>query len=151
MKNNRGMTLVSVVVMIVILAIIASLYILTTTKTVREAKKVQREENISIIRSFVAKVGTQRETAGYITPADIKIYGKQLDKVFLDGIFGEHESYKMIDGSNIEDWYLLENDDLEEMGITYLDEVYYVNYHTGEVYEKEEYMNKIKSIVSPST
>ncbi len=145
MKGNRGITLVSVVVMIVILAIIASLSIITSTQTVNEAKDLQREENLVIIQSLVNRVGIQRETAGYLTPSDIKIYGKKLtEEMIAELLGGAVGSYSLLNGESIDDWYVLEQDDLEEMGVTYINESYFVNYSTGEVYTKDEFANKMK-------
>ena len=150
MKKEQGITLVSVVVMIVILAIIASLSIITSTRTVNEAKDLKKEENIVMIQAVVNRVGAKLETAGYLTPADTKIYGKRLnDSIISELIGGAGGSYSMVNGENIEDWYVLEQDDLEEMGVSYVNESYFVNYHTGEVYPKEEFANKMKgSIIS---
>ena len=147
MKKNQGMTLVSVVIMIVILAIIATLSIITTTKTVKEAKEMQKQENLVIIQSMVNQVATKYQTSGYLTPADTKIYGKRLDDSIIATICEDepgYYDYRLVDDEKIEDWFILEQDDLEEMGVTYIDGAYFANYATGEVYTSEEFSSKIK-------
>lgn len=122
MKKNQGVTLVSMIIMIIMIAIIASVSVINGTKTVKEAKEQQREQNLANVKAVVSRISIQDGTEGSLTPANHKVYGTPAGNVWT------------VEDDSLNDWYILEKNDLEEMGIEYVDETYVVNYKDNQVY-----------------
>lgn len=114
MKNQNGITLVTVVVMLVVMSIIAAISITGGVSIARNAKKNVKEENLASVRNVVNKESAKINTSGVLTPANAKKYGIE---------------DALINGQNIgTDWYYLDETVLREMGIEFADETYVVNY-----------------------
>ena len=66
-------------------------------------------------------------TAGVLTPANATLYGIKNAK--LEGTrFNDDGVQEQVIKTIGEDWYLLDDEALKEMGIEYIDEDYVVNY-----------------------
>lgn len=130
MKNNKGVTIVNMMIIIIVIIIISSVSIIGGRRLLEDSKASKMKENLSAVKSAVNSVSIKLGTAGTLTPANVKLYGKVANTV-LSG-----------DSELTDDWYVLTAADLEDMGITYLDEEYLVNYVENEVVTMKEYMEK---------
>lgn len=126
-KDEKGITLVTVIVMIIVMTIIASVSIVGGVKVLREAKEQVKEANLSEVKAVVNRESAKVVTSGVLTPANATLYGVKNAKITTvrindDGV--EEEVIKAIG----EDWYLLDSATLNDMGIEYINEDYVVNY-----------------------
>lgn len=126
MKNNEGVTLVNVLIIVVVLVILAAIPIMNGSKTIEDAKKSQKEEKVAAVKAIVNEISLKQATAGVFPPANSQIYGIPVESYLQTIEFSG-------DVSDFTDWYILEPDTLEEMGIKYDTETYAVNYTTNEV------------------
>ena len=127
MKNNKGVTLVSVVIIVIALVIIASVSIISGLDILGNSKESKIEENLAAVKTVVNQISIKQSTAGVFTPAIGTIYGKPATEV-LSG-----------DAAILSDWYILDEESLEQMGVEYIEEKYLVNYNDNEVYRMSEY------------
>lgn len=126
-KNEKGVTLVTVVVMIIVMTIIASVTIVGGVRALKEAKAQVKENNLAEVRTVVNREAAKVATAGVLTPANATLYGIKNAK--LEGTrFNDDGVQEQVIKTIGEDWYLLDDEALKEMGIEYIDEDYVVNY-----------------------
>ena len=104
MKNNKGVTLISVVVMIIVIIIISTVSIMAAPKLFTNSKKYVNAQELEAVRSAISSRKVQVDMQGTITPI-----GEQL--------VGTHSP--LIAGGQIEakDWYLLNEEALENLGV----------------------------------
>ena len=120
MKEEKGITLITVIIMIIVIAIIASLSIITTRDILRKAKENAEEENITAVRTAVQKYSARAIGSGYLSPANQTFPGIQNPSF-------THRYYDSSGVLHVEtegvgmDWYLLLEDDLEEMTLERLE------------------------------
>ncbi len=109
-KSNKGVTLIALVITIVILAIIATVAVLSGVDMSESAKFENVETSLLLIQSKI-KVLAEKYVIGEITAADL--YGDVVT-----------------DGGTYDGWYLLDQDDLYDLGVSDLDKDsgYYVQY-----------------------
>lgn len=114
MINNKGITLIALVVMVVILVIIASVTVTVSMNVVDVAKFENVETDLLLIQSK-AKVMADKKAIGEIEEEEL--YGTKQDS-------GEYEN-----------WYLLSQTELEDMGLkkAKAEDNYYVNYENDDV------------------
>lgn len=114
MINNKGITLIALVVMVVILVIIASVTVTVSMNVVDVAKFENIETDLLLIQSK-AKVMADKKAIGEIEEEEL--YGTKQDS-------GEYEN-----------WYLLSQTELEDMGLkkAKAEDNYYVNYENDDV------------------
>ena len=113
MENNRGVTLISILIIIIVLVIISSVSIIGGLDILQNSKESNKEENLAAVKSAVNEINIKIGTSGIFTPADVELYGRPAAGV-LSG--------------DTTDWYILDQDALEQMGISYANESYIVNY-----------------------
>ena len=113
-KNEKGITLIALLITVIVLMIIAGVTISVSRNLVHTAKFENAETTLLLIQSKV-KVMADKKAIGEIEEADL--YGTKQEN-------GEYEG-----------WYLLSNADLENMGIKDADAAdnYYVNYENDDV------------------
>ncbi|MBR3280326.1 MAG: hypothetical protein IKI57_00570 [Clostridia bacterium] len=116
--NNKGITLVTVVVMIIVIIIIATVSILSGTRLITNSKKLSESEILESVRSAVQRKNAEIEMQGTITPID-ENYPGQLSPIITP------------DSLECTNWYLLNDDNLEELGIKYSEGKFLVNYPKG--------------------
>ena len=122
MRKENGVTLITVVIMIIIISIISTASIIASRTIFDESKESVLEKNKFLVETAVAKYAAKAATSGVLTPANQDFPGEN-DPVF-DYVSGDTVVKKNVGN----DWYLLVEDSLEEMGITYAEENYLVNY-----------------------
>ncbi len=132
MKNERGVTLVTVIIMIVVITIIASVSIIQGVSVVKNANNQVNESNLADVKAVVARESAKFNTAGILTPANVTYYGEE--NATLTGIKYDDAGNKSNETKEIgEEWYYLDENALKEMGIEYANETYVVNYRKNVV------------------
>ncbi|MBQ6860455.1 MAG: hypothetical protein IJO08_02270 [Clostridia bacterium] len=127
MKNQRGVTLVTVVIMVVIMAIIATVSITGGVSVIHNAQDQVKERNLTDVKVIVSREAAKFGTSGVLTPVNIKYYG--LENVELAGTkYNDDGTTEDVIQKIGEDWYFLDEDSLVEMGIEFAEETYVVNY-----------------------
>lgn len=127
MIKNNGVTLISMVIIIIVLLIITSISIIGGTELLKNAKDTRNEETLSAIQAVVNRIHLKIGTAGVFTPGNSEFYGK----IATDILSGDEDILK--------DWYILERNDLEEMGIEDFEDSYIVNYKANQVVSMTTY------------
>ena len=114
MKNNKGITLIGLVITVVILVIISVVTISISTNIADLAEFETIETNLLLIQSKT-KVMADKKAIGEITEEDL---------------LGTKQNSGTYEG-----WYLLSQANLDEMGLKQAkaDDEYYVNYENDDI------------------
>lgn len=128
-KEQKGITIVSLVITIVILIIITSVTVYTSVSIIKQANLQTINTNMMLIQ---AKTKTIAEQAKF--NKDTSNYKGTL----ISDISDNQKILKLIDNGVIDDaskYYLLSNEDLQDLGLQKIDieDGYVVNYDTEEV------------------
>ncbi len=132
-KNEKGITLISLVVIIILLMILATVSIGIVVKNNKDSKVNVFQSEIRMVQNAVL----QRKTRAEITNTDYsELPGINIQKTEVQKILdkaglvlkGEEGEYKLLDKSS-----------LEELSITNCTDEYIVNYKTGEVINKNKF------------
>lgn len=127
MKKENGITLVTVIVMVIVIGIIATTSILASKTILKDSKEEVAKQNLSIVETAVSRYSAQMATSGVFSPANITLPGTK-DPI-LEHVYIDETGTQIKESENVgEDWYLLLEKDLEAIGVTYADENYLVNY-----------------------
>lgn len=128
MRKQNGVTLVTVIIMVIIISIIATTSIIASKSIFDESKESVLEKNRVLVETAVSKYAAKAGTAGVLAPANEKFPGVQNPSFEYTSI-DEETGLEIKENKNVgADWYLLLESSLEEMGITYAEENYLVNY-----------------------
>lgn len=127
MKNNSGVTLVTMILMIIIMIIIASVSIIGGRELIQNSKESKETESLTAVKSAVNNISIRLSTAGTLTPANVKLYGESAVGI-LSG-----------DSTELANWYILDESDLKELGIEYAEKKYLVNYAENKVMLLDDY------------
>lgn len=133
LKDNKGVTLVTMVMVIIVITIIASISIIGGTEIIKNARESKAKENLTAVKAFVNSIYVKQNTSGVFTPANSNYYGTPA--------FGIVSG----DADILNGWYLIDEDDLKEMGIEYVEENYLVNYKSNLVIALSEWKGKKSS------
>lgn len=143
MKNNKGVTLASIIVILVVIIIIASAGIIAGNSLFDETKtQIDDQEYATILNAIRAKK-TEVSMGGILLPADSTYIGIQ------DPVIGRDEAGQELRAGY--DWYLLEESHLKELGVENDKNNYIVNYKlevvlaTDAEYEEGSLYEKIRS------
>lgn len=127
MKKENGVTLVTVIVMVIVIGIIAVTSVLSSKAVLDESKEEAKKQNQSAVETAVSRYAAQVATSGVLSPANIILPG--IRNPMLEYIYINEEGVEVKENKNVgDDWYLLLKDSLEEIGVTYAEENYLVNY-----------------------
>lgn len=139
LRKNRGITLVSLVITIILLLIISGISITGTLRGHEETEEASEISELNMIQHAIL----ERYTKSQLTKEDLP--GTEIDKVEVEGIIEE------INSESVEDIKLkgaeykqLSKTDLEKLGITKEDDTFIVNYKTGEVINASKKITKSK-------
>lgn len=134
-RKNEGITLIVLVITIIILIIISGISI---TGTVKEQKQTQENAQIAEL-NIVQHAILERYTKSQLTKETLP--GTTIEKEQLQSIIeeikaktGEQITLK----GNETDYKQLNKTDLKNLGITQEEDIYIVNYKTGEVLNKTQ-------------
>ena len=113
-KNNKGITLIAMILTVILLIIIAGVSVSVGTNIIETTKFKALETDLLLIQSKIKKAANEK-AIGEITEEEL--YGTKQES-------GEYE-----------DWYLLSQTDLNKMGLKDLDaeDNYYVDYENDDV------------------
>lgn len=130
-RENKGITLVALVITIIVLIIISGISITGTVKNQKEA-----QENVQITElTMIQHAVLERYTKAQLTKEQLP--GAKIDKQQVETIVNEINTTA---GTNINlkgtEYFQLNNEDLKKIGITGKEDIYIVNYKTGEVINK---------------
>lgn len=127
MKEEAGITMVTVIVMVVVITIISVMSIISSKTIFKESKEEALKQNKFAVETAISKYSAKAATSGVLAPANEPLPGLQNPE--FEKISGDsEENYEMIKVGIGKDWYLLRKDELESIGVTYVDENYLVNY-----------------------
>lgn len=127
MRKEDGVTLVTVIVMIIVISIIAVTSVLSSRAIMDEAKDEAKIQNLAAVETAVSKYSAQVATSGVLSPANITLPG--IKDPILEHVYIDAGGFEVRENKNVgEDWYLLLEDSLEQIGVTYAEENYLVNY-----------------------
>ena len=141
--NNKGMTLVSVIVILIVIIIIASVGVIGGNSLFIESKEQVNEQELTAVLDAVKRKKTEVSMSGVLTPGGKNYVGIRNPVVGREG-----DGTEQLAGN---DWYLLEESHLEELGIQGNKNTYIVNYNievvlpTDAKYEEGSLYEKICS------
>lgn len=131
LRKNKGITITSLVVTIILLLIISGISITGTIRGNKETEDVTQIAELNIIQHAIL----ERYTKAQLTQESLP--GIDIEKNEVQDIIDEINS---ITGAGISlkgtEYKELSGYDLEKLGITQEDNVFIVNYKTGEVINK---------------
>lgn len=127
-RKNKGITLVALVITIILLIIISGISITGTIGNQKEAEAATQIEELNMIQQAIL----QRYTKSQLTKEELP--GTKIDKQQVETIISEINTTA---GTSINlkgtEYFQLNNEDLKKIGITGKEDIYIVNYKTGEV------------------
>ena len=127
MKKENGVTLVTVIVMIIVIGIIAVTSVLSSRDVLDESKEEAKKQNQAAVETAISRYVAQVATSGVLSPANIILPG--IKNPMLEHVYINDEGVEVKENKSVgDDWYLLLKDSLEEIGVTYVEENYLVNY-----------------------
>lgn len=141
-KNEDGITLVALAVMIIIIVVIASVTIYSGTNSIQDTKQKRLKIELDIVQHAVLEnytkykilndtkylVGTPLTSIDEIPFTRYKYLLLNIDNAFKEGALAEDKYYK------------LDTDKMEEMGLENPTFKYIVCYKTGEVMNSEVFV-----------
>lgn len=138
-RNNKGITLIALVITIVVLLIIASISIIggiEGAKTAAENKLLTELDMVqhAVLERYTKVCVTKEAVPG--TPktiTDVNIIAEGID---LKGQEYDDNEINESDIGTYKYYYELDLDDLKKLGITNAKDTYIVNYSTGEVFNE---------------
>lgn len=140
LKNQKGITLIALVVTIVVLLILAGITINMGTQSIKDS----REDTLLSELGMVQNAILQRKTKIDLTDETDEAYpGDKIDIATVNSVIAEINSQQTGEDIELKDnsegkennYYLLttSNNGLNNLGITKSENEYIVNYETGEV------------------
>ena len=138
LKNEKGITLLALVITMIILMILVGITINIGKNGITESREDAMLSELGIVQNAILQRKTKADLTGEnypgetITEANINLE-ETIEEINNNRTSGEEEiSRKDRDDSH---YYFLstENEGLEELGITNSEDAYIVNYETGEV------------------
>ena len=137
LKNQKGITLIALVVTIIVLLILAGITINMGTQSIKDS----REDTLLSELGMVQNAILQRKTKADLT--DEAYPGDKIDIATVNSVIAEINSQQTGEDIELKDnsegkennYYLLttSNNGLNNLGITKSENEYIVNYETGEV------------------
>lgn len=116
--NNKGITMVTVVVMIIVMLIIATVSIVAGNKAILEAKEYKLEQELQSVKAAVSRKKTEVNLSGSLIPIGEAYVG------IKDPVLKSTGAETIV----ATDWYLLDRENLEKLGVYETDIRYIVNY-----------------------
>lgn len=125
MKNQKGVTLFTVILTVIVALLIASTSIIVGNKLILSAREKKQQENYEAVVAAVNREIAKINSGGVISPGIHTYIGIQ------NPVVGRDASGNAIQAG--EDWYLLEPSHLAQLGVEELEDSYLVNYKLGVV------------------
>ena len=137
MREDRGATLITILIMVLIMLIIASIAIIGGKGLLHQSQDSAKQDRLMAVKAVVNDISAKYAYAGVMVPANVEIYGKPIASIA--------EFVTEFPGDIVQGWYLLEQNDLENMGVKYVDEVYVVNYEQNKVLTLNDFIEEVAS------
>ena len=130
--NNKGITIIALIITIIVLLIIASISINASLQGVEQTQENQLISELKMVQHAVL----ERYTKYSLTKDESLLVGEKLDT--LPEIPGNDQSWQMEPQSDNPEsrYYKLAPSDLNKLGIDKVEDTYVVNYKTGEVFNE---------------
>lgn len=131
-KNNKGITLTTLVITILVLTIIVGITGVTSYKSISEYRDNRLAIELGIVRQAIVERYEKAKAVGKLKSEDNSNYwiGEKLDN--FEEPYNSKNKFEYP-----EDWYYkLDKDNLEQLGLSNSNYTYIVNYSTGEVYNE---------------
>lgn len=125
MKDRKGITLTSLVIVIIIMLILAGVGTYTGINTVRYVKRTQFNNELKIIHARVDEIVEKK-----LTPEELNEYGKAIEEQ-TDEI--KQKIQTALEGTENTGFRYFEKQDLEEIGVDGIDRQVIINFSTREV------------------
>lgn len=136
-RKNKGITLITLVITVVLLLIISGISITGTLRGHEETEDVSQISELNMIQHVIL----ERYTKAQLTKETLP--GIQIDIKEVQSII---EEIKSISGEDISlkgtEYKQLSTADLENLGVTKEDDTFIVNYKTGEVINASKKVTK---------
>lgn len=131
MKNQKGVTLIALVVMIIIILVIATITTYSGVNTLQDSKEKKLIVELEMVQHAALEIYTKYKTVGI----ESYIVGEELTKEQIPTIYFNflNSTAFLTTAKKDEKYYLLNEEVLEEIGITNSSHTYIVNYGSGEV------------------
>lgn len=136
MKNNKGITLIALTITIIVTIILASVATYSGVSALKDAKENRLVSEVEMVQHAVLESYTKYlMTKGEV---DEKKYlvGTEIERATVQNNYlasGIELKTPTTISDNSQKYYLLNEDDLEKIGVTQSEYSYIVNYATGEV------------------
>ena len=129
--NEKGITLVALVITIIVLLIIISITVSISGNQIKETKSRKIATELGIVEHALLETKTKIEYTGDDYP------GSPVSSEELNTLTSKMGISNLLDEEHIENYYLLEEENLRKIGIENSEYKYIVNYKTGEVLNKD--------------
>jgi Tfp pilus assembly protein PilE len=127
MKNNeKGITLVALVITIIVLLILVSVSISAGKSSIKEASDDTQFTELKEVQTAIAEKKMKEDL---LSSGDFNLPGTKATQEQLESIVNELNANAELTG----DFYILDTEDLKELGITNTTDEFIVNYETYEV------------------
>lgn len=128
MKNEKGITLIVLVITIIVLLIIVGISIGSGKEEIKDAKKNKLLSELDMVQHAIL----ERYTKYSLTKDQNLLVGNVLDETSLIEI-EKKMGIELQDEEHPENYYKLTKEELKQLGIKNTEDTYIVNYKTGEV------------------
>ncbi len=136
-RKNKGISMISLVVTVILLLIISGISITGTIQDQKQAEANTQKTELTMMQNAIL----QRYTKAQLTKETLP--GTTIEKTEVQSIIDEINTKS---GESITlkgtEYKQLEKTDLEKLGITGKEDIYIVNYKTGEVINKTQKVTK---------
>lgn len=137
-KNEKGITLLALVITIVVLIILASIAVNVGKDGIKESKEDAMLSELGIVQNAILQRKTKADLTNedypgeIITEANINLE-ETIEEINDNRASGEEEVIRKDNDDSHYYFLSTENGGLEKLGITNSEDAYIVNYETGEV------------------
>lgn len=137
MKNQKGISLISLVITIVVILILISISTYTGINNVKESRDSAVKTELKLVQQAVLQKYTKYNLIGdqSILPGNSYEDFTELNDI-IGQIAEKTEITIELKDDEYSNYYLLDTISLQELGITNTEDEYIVNYTTGEVINK---------------
>lgn len=165
MKNNSGVTLISLVVTILILGILAGMAVVSVRTTITDVKDSKFNTELGLVRQAVTEQYSKAKNVGQTktlkSEEQVSFWVGERITDFYDIDLPEESS--IIENSDVTEfynmaanysceyqedfYYRLTPDMLKQIGVNDAEDTYVVNYGTSEVYNETQKINSLSELL----
>lgn len=136
-QNEKGITLIVLIITIIIMIIIAGITITLGTEGIKESKDNKLITELGIINHALLQRKTKANLTGEVYPGTSYTNLSEIMTIVDDINSRNSEERVILKDTNAVNYYLVTKDNgLKELGINSAEDEYIVNYETGEVINK---------------